>query len=412
MNILLLFIKIIQYKLSIDKKNSIKDIKNILQESGPIWQKFSQVLSYQEELIGPELAIELQKMLFKCPTHVHEYSKKIVKESFGNKYDIDKINEDSLIGSGTIAQVYKLDENVIKILHPLIKQEVGITRTDYLNIRNSFLFPSNLKVFCDWFFDGLVQQINMEKEYNSCIIMKNLMSNNNNNDNLTNLFIFPEMKDFSNDCIVMSYEPSEPILLEIRDSFDKLILFKTCLAMVFFQIACVQHGFIHGDMHYGNFGIQNRHSYENMKIVIYDFGLIVDVRHIPKNKLNSVAYSMSYNNIDTITKLMMENIEYSQRHINIVSKTFKYNKFEDDFVKLVLYISFNNIDMNKDILTILLSCEKCKIFHNIISKIILLPEMKDKLRITDTHSKETLQIIFKDYLNYNEFVLLSKLIMA
>lgn len=61
MNILLLFIKIIQYKLSIDKKSCIIEIKNILQESGPIWQKFSQVLSYQEELIGPDLAIELQK---------------------------------------------------------------------------------------------------------------------------------------------------------------------------------------------------------------------------------------------------------------------------------------------------------------------------------------------------------------
>lgn len=48
----------------------------------------------------------------------------------------------------------------------------------------------------------------------------------------------------------------------------------------FFQIACVQKGFIHGDMHYGNFGIQNMNSYEDMKIVIYDFGLMVDVRNV------------------------------------------------------------------------------------------------------------------------------------
>ena len=93
------------------------------------------------------------------------------------------------------------------------------------------------------------------------------------------------MKDFSDRCIVMSYETSEPILLEKRHNFDKLVLYKACLALTFFQLVCVQHGFIHGDMHYGNFGIQNSYSYENMKIVIYDFGLMVDVRRIPQTKL-------------------------------------------------------------------------------------------------------------------------------
>lgn len=411
MNILLLFIKIIQYKLSIDKKSCIIEIKNILQESGPIWQKFSQVLSYQEELIGPDLAIELQKMLFTCPIHDHEYSKQIIKESFGNKYDTNKIHKDSLIGSGTIAQVYKLEENVIKILHPQIKQEVFHAKSNYLNIKQSYLFPSNLKVFCDWFFNGLVEQIDMEKEYNSGIIIKKIF-NSKLQDNLTNLFIFPEMKDFSNNCIVMSYEPSEPILLEKRHNIDKIILFKTCLALTFFQLACVQHGFIHGDMHYGNFGIQNSNSYENMKIVIYDFGLMVDVRTLPQNKLNNITYSLSYKNIDNISELIMEDVDNSQKHIINIKKSYNYTNFEDDFVKLLLYISFNNLKMNKEILIIMLSCEKCKIFNNIIRQLTSLPEMKDKIHLNDDTSTKTFETIFNDYLNYSEFLLLSKLIMA
>lgn len=62
-------------------------------------------------------------MLFTCPIHDHEYSKQIIKESFGNKYDTNKIHKDSLIGSGTIAQVYKLEENVIKYyIHKLNKK--------------------------------------------------------------------------------------------------------------------------------------------------------------------------------------------------------------------------------------------------------------------------------------------------
>lgn len=411
MNILLLFIKIIQYKLSFDKTSCIKEIKNILLDAGPIWQKFSQVLSYQEELIGHDLAIELQQFLFNCPIHCHEYSKQIVKESFGDNYDINKIHDDSLIGSGTIAQVYKVDEYVIKILHPNIKEEVYNAKSNYINIKNSFLFPSNLKVFCDWFFDGLIEQINMEKEYDSCNLIKELITDKTNN-NLKHIFIFPQMKAFSNNCIVMSYEPSQPILLEKRHEFDKLVLYKACLALTFFQLVCVQHGFIHGDMHYGNFGIQNSHSYEDMKIVIYDFGLMVDVRNLSQNKLNNITYSLSYKNIDNITNLMMENVEYSQNHINNIKKTFTYKNFEDDFVKLLLYISFHNIQMNKDILIIMLSCEKCKIFNNIIRELMILPEMKDKIYLNDIACKQTLENIFKDYLNYNEFLRLEKLIMA
>jgi len=358
------------------------------------------------------LFTKIDKMLFSCPQHCHLYSKQIVKESFGNKYDINKIHQNSLIGSGTIAQVYKLDEKtVIKILHPNIKEQLNNAKLNYLSIRNSFLFPSNLKVFCDWFFDGLVEHIDMEKEYNSGIIIKKIF-NSKLQDNLTNLFIFPEMKDFSNNCIVMSYEPSEPILLEKRHNIDKIILFKTCLALNFFQLACVQHGFVHSDIHFGNFGIRNSSSYQDMKIVIYDFGRMVDVRSMEQNKLNNITYSLSYKNIDNISKLMMENVEHSQKHITNIKKLFTYNKFEDDFVKLLLYISFHNIEMNKDILVIMYSCEKCKIFINIIYEFMLLSEMKDKIHLNDTACKQTLKTIFKDYLNYNEFVSLEKLIMT
>jgi predicted unusual protein kinase regulating ubiquinone biosynthesis (AarF/ABC1/UbiB family) len=77
MNLLLFLLNIVKYKISFDKQKSIIDIKNMLSESGPIWQKFGQILSYQEELIGNELAIELQSLLVNCPVHDHEYSKKI-----------------------------------------------------------------------------------------------------------------------------------------------------------------------------------------------------------------------------------------------------------------------------------------------------------------------------------------------
>ena len=414
MNLLFLFIKIIQYKLSFDKSGCIQEIKNILEESGPVWQKFAQILSYQEELISEELAIELQKMLFICPVHCHEYSKDKVKESFGEKYDINEINVSSLLGSGTIAQVYKIKDNVIKILHPNIVDEVHNARTNYLNIRNNFLFPANLRVFSDWFFDGLVEQLDMEKEYQSGITIKNLFStklNTTNNKVLNHLFVFPQMIEYSDSCLIMTYEKSQPILLDIRDTIDKRVLFKAGIALTFFQIVCVKNGFIHGDMHYGNFGIQNSNDYENMKIVIYDFGLMVDVRSVPQTMLDNISESLAYNNINHITRILLNN---SDHHIKKVSSLFSYKNFQDDFIKLITYIIMNGIIMDKKILSIILSCEKCKIFHNIVKKLILLPEIKDDLKdniaLFENYNENTLKYILKELLIYNEFTSLQKII--
>jgi len=401
MNLLFLFIKIIQYKLSFDKSGCIQEIKTILEESGPVWQKFAQILSYQEELISEELAIELQKMLFICPTHCHEYSKNKVQESFGEKYDINKINISSLLGSGTIAQVYKIDDNVIKILHPNIVDEVKNARASYLDIRGNFLFPANLRVFSDWFFDGLVEQLDMEREYESGLTIKKIFSTGDEKDHL---FVFPQMKEYSENCLVMSYEKSQPILLDIRDTIDKRVLFKAGIALTFFQIVCVKNGFIHGDMHYGNFGIQNSSDYEKMKIVIYDFGLMVDVRSVSQETLDNISESLAFNNVDHITRILLKQ---SDNHIKNVSSLFSYKNFQDDFIKLITYIIMNGIVMDKKILSIILSCEKCKIFHNIVKKLIVLPEIKEELKdnvaLFENYNENTLKYIMDNLLVYKEF---------
>jgi hypothetical protein len=54
-------------RFSSDKTSSIQHIKRMLDESGAVWQKFAQMLSSNEELIGNELAVALQSMLTKCP---------------------------------------------------------------------------------------------------------------------------------------------------------------------------------------------------------------------------------------------------------------------------------------------------------------------------------------------------------
>ncbi len=52
MNLLLFLTTVIQYKFSWDKQASIQKLKTILDDSGAVWQKFAQMLSTKEDLIG------------------------------------------------------------------------------------------------------------------------------------------------------------------------------------------------------------------------------------------------------------------------------------------------------------------------------------------------------------------------
>jgi predicted unusual protein kinase regulating ubiquinone biosynthesis (AarF/ABC1/UbiB family) len=409
MNIFGFLIKIIEYKLSRDKRASILDIKNMLGDAGPIWQKFGQVLSYQEELIGPELACELQTFLVNCPPHSHEYSIKIIKEMFGCKYNFNNINDETLLGSGTIAQVYRIDDIVVKILHPNIKEQIAFANEKYESVKHLFFFPKKLVTFCDLFFKSLFAQLDMEKEYESGIIINNLL-NHSDNTQLQKIFIFPRMIDHSKECVVMSYEESLPITLNCRDEIDKRVLFKTCMCVIFFQLACVQKGFVHADMHYGNFGLRNPSSYEDAKIVVYDFGLMLDIRNSSQELRNNISRALAFNDISKIASLVLENDANYDYHMNAMQKNFTFQIFEKDLAYLGIYTSLNSINIDKDILMILASCEKCKAFHNIALEIVNTPNMGEINNMTQARDKVKMMEIFDSYLLHNEFISLKNLV--
>ena len=111
MNLFWFLNSIVQYKMSWDKQASIQNMKRMIEEAGPVWQKFAQTLSGKEDLICKDLAIELQGILYDCPKHTDSYSKKMIREDFGNKYNLSDME---LIGSGTIGQAYRVGNVCIK----------------------------------------------------------------------------------------------------------------------------------------------------------------------------------------------------------------------------------------------------------------------------------------------------------
>lgn len=361
MNLLVFLGYIIQYKISFaseaGRKAGIRNIKGMLDESGAVWQKFAQMLSGYEDIIGQEIAVELQNMLCECPTHSHDYSRKVLKRDFGDKYDYDNMK---LIGSGTIAQVYKVGDYAIKIKHPNVDEEVRSAVETYNGVKDSFFFPSSLKSLCDIFFKGLKSQLSMRKEYRNGLLMKELIHKDTNQTN--NLFIIPEMIDHSDDCIVMTYEESTPIVLKTREAIDKHVLLKACLGMNRFSNVCLLHGFMHSDMHFGNFGIRGNDA-ETIQLVIYDFGFMCDIREDIDLKrrvkfLNaSLNYKMSHM-IDCIFEGCDKSVIREIR--NQMSDIHSHDKinYTNNLRKVPVYIIYNGIQINDYIIQIFTNMEK------------------------------------------------------
>jgi len=357
MNLVWFLTTIVQYNVSWDKRDSIRKIKQMLDESGSVWQKFAQMLSYQEELIGKDLAIEMQQMLYDCPTHSHEHSRRVIKQSFGDKYDTSDM---VLVGSGTIAQVYKVGgDKCIKVRHPNVVSEITDACRVYNSVRNSFFMPTALTTICNAYFDSLAIQLDFHNEYNNGKTYKQLV--HGDTDGKNNLYIIPQMLDVSDECIVMEYEPSEPIILSERHKYDKHVLLKMYhgITMLGFINQLIQ--FMHTDLHFGNYGIRNPESVDTMKIVIYDFGLMSDARNeiSPDKAKELTIYGGIICDFERFVKLILEPGDAS-RLLYLVNERNIGNleQFQINCKKLLHFIAINGIKIPNYITMALQTQEK------------------------------------------------------
>jgi hypothetical protein len=165
-------------------------------------------------------------------------------------------------------------------------------------------------------------------------------------------------------------------------------------------------------MHYGNFGVRNSSSYENMKIVVYDFGFMVDVRNISQEVRNNISLALAFNDSLGIASLILEKNEDYANHMAELKKRFALKKFEKDLERLGIYASLHSsIKLDKNIILILASCEKCKAFHNIALELVNTPNM-GAINTMPLRAKDKIEMmeIFTTYLAHNEFISLKELV--
>ncbi len=312
-----------------------------------------------------------------CSIHNLQYTKNLFFEEFGYSFDdIFILDETFCIKSGSIAQVYKayfknndvinkinnnINNNVIndyiiknpiaiKVVHPEIKYQM-IFPIYFINIYKFFvtnfivLKKYDTIINYDSFFFNLKNQINMVNEYKNNEYFYNKYITNS-------IIVIPKPLIKSKNFLIMEYIEGEFLEKSDISSYkkQKLISFLS----IFIKDTYMFGKYIHCDLHDANWKVLKQKKIndvndvndandvndvndanESYKIIIYDFGYIIE------NNLNehikNLIYYLDLNNSYEIGKILFEHIEnlkikdtnsldFLEYKENLIAKFVKYNE--------------------------------------------------------------------------------------
>ena len=266
----------------ISKNSSLGErIRRALEELGPIFVKFGQVVSTRRDLLPEEIADELAKL----QDQVTPFSKSQALEILNTAYDksIDQIFkkiDDEPLAAASIAQVHsaKLSDGknvIIKILRPDIQVQIE------KDISALYIIARSLENF--WSESEQVKPTEIVKEYEKTIINElNLKREAANAARLKKNFLKSEMLYVPE--IYWDYCRTNILVQEriygtpIRD-IDTLKKQKTNIKALaengveIFFTQVFRHNFFHADMHPGNIFVQIEDP-DSPKYAAVDFGII------------------------------------------------------------------------------------------------------------------------------------------
>jgi len=254
---------------------------------------------------------KLEKFYEYNHTHKIDYTEKIYKQDF-NETLSETYEIDSIVGSGSVGQVYKarhkiLDEyHAIKIVHPKMYPQISflkfiiilLTKTPLIKEYITSILPFN---FYD-FIKEFEQQTNMINDSNNCLYF---YENYKNDDYI----VVPRTIKVSKNIFIMSYE--DGIRFDDLDTSDYIKYKSILLLNIFTKNNQVITNLNHGDIHKGNWKIRIKDG--KPYFIVYDFGFCW---RVPEGK----------------DKNMVEFID------DTFIKVDNGNQYTDDFVKIAKFV--------------------------------------------------------------------------
>lgn len=267
-------------------------IRLALEELGPIFVKFGQMLSTRQDLLPADIAIELSKLQDQVPPFCGDHATRIVEKALGESVTTLFCEFDSTpLASASVAQVHtaKLhsgEEVVVKVIRPgisrVIKQDVGLLYTlshlaqaiwaDGRRLRPVEVVAEYEKTIFD--------ELDLRKEAGNASQLKRNFAG-------SSILYVPEVFwDYTHrDVMVMEriygLQVSDMAALRAQGTDFKLLA-ERGVEIFFTQV--FRDSFFHADMHPGNIFV-SRHTPQDPQYIALDFGIVGSLTPSDQNYL-------------------------------------------------------------------------------------------------------------------------------
>ncbi len=316
----------------------------IVEDLGPTFIKFGQILADRPDLVSENLRIELKKLQSSARPFDDEEAISIIETELGN--DVNNVFsyiDRKHIASASIAQVFRAtlvngEKVILKVQRPGIKRkiELDLKLMQIFAQRIHKAYPElssfNLVSFIDTFGDILLKELDFTHE------MSNMLR-------FTHIFKEDERchipRVYSRYCtprlLVMEYiEGYNPSNIELlrEKGFSTQTIAENGVNIVLTMI--LRHGFFHADPHPGNIFIRG-----NNQVVLIDHGMCGTLKPKQINGLVNFLLGFSDQNPIKITKALL-----------LLTETKSFQNYEDmefeidELIKTYSYLDYNQIDIS------------------------------------------------------------------
>jgi ubiquinone biosynthesis protein len=278
-----------------DRLSRAERLRLAIEELGPIFIKFGQMLSTRRDLLGNEIADELEKLLDRVPPFPFEQARDIFVKQVGIPIDeaFDSFDRE-VLASASIAQVYGArlaggDEVVVKIVRP------GIERLIRRDIEVLVLLAKMADRY--WQEARRVKPLEIVREFETTIYNEldlvreaaNASQLRRNFENSNDLYVPAVHWDYCRTKVMVMERINGISVSDLEQLRAREInlesLSRKGVEIFFTQV--FRHNYFHADMHPGNIFVDPERQ-EDPRYIAVDFGImgslpVSDQRYLAEN---------------------------------------------------------------------------------------------------------------------------------